>query len=104
MPLAVQYGMSLNDFWHGDMRLLEVYQKAYLRDKSYTAWTSGQYNYVAFSITMANAFAKKGQKKEEYPKWTDPIEKIEKPDPRKLKMEYEYRKQQAEQQAWLFNR
>ena len=104
MPLAVQYGMSLNDFWHGDMRLLEVYQKAYLRNKTYTAWMNGQYDYAAFAVVMSNAFAKKGQSKEEYPKYDDPIEKYKKPKSRNFDSEYEFRKQQAEQQAWLFNR
>lgn len=96
--------MPLDEFWHGDMRLLEVYRKAYTRDKCYTAWLNGKFDYAAFSVTMANAFAKKGQSKAEYPKWQDPIEKEEKPKPRNFNAEYEFRKQQAEQQAWLFNR
>ena len=69
--------MSLDDFWHGDMRLLNVYQKAYLRDRDYSAWANGQYANIAFSVVMANAFSKKGQSKAEYPKYSDPIDKIE---------------------------
>lgn len=76
MPLAIQYGMPLDEFWHGDMRLLEVYQKAYMRDVSYKCWLQGQYNFMAFGITMANSFAKKGAKPKEYPEWKDPFEGI----------------------------
>ena len=96
--------MPLDEFWHGDMRLLSVYQKAYMRNKTYSAWVNGQYDYAAFSVAMANAFAKKGQSKVEYPKYDDPVEKYEKPKRKNFNAEYEFRKQQAEQQAWLFNR
>ena len=73
LPLAIQYGMSEYQFWHGDMRLLEVYQKAYYRDRSYNAWLQGQYNQVAYGVVMSNAFAKKGSKQAEYPQWKDPF-------------------------------
>lgn len=96
--------MSLDDFWHGDMRLLNVYQKAYLRDRDYSAWANGQYANIAFSVVMANAFSKKGQSKAEYPKYSDPIDKIEKKKrSANFDKEYEFRKQQAEQQMWLVN-
>ena len=49
--------MSEYQFWHGDMRLLEVYQKAYYRNTSYSAWLQGQYNQVAYGVVMSNAFA-----------------------------------------------
>ena len=103
LPLARQYGMTLDEFWHGDMRLLEVAQKAYYRDKSYTAWVQGQYNSIGFGIVLSNAFAKKGSKKAEYPKWNDPFEKDKKLEIKKENVEYEFRKSQAEQNAWLSN-
>ena len=96
--------MPLNEFWHGDMRLLEVYQKAYYRNVSYTAWVQGQYNHIAHSVTMANSFAKKGQQKVDYPEWKDPMQKLQKPKITKDNLEEQFRKQQAEQNAWLFNR
>lgn len=96
--------MTYDEFWHGDMRLLKVYQIAYYRDKSYNAWLQGQYNHVAYSVVMSNAFAKKGQKPAEYPQWKDPFEKFNKPKITKDNLEYEFRKQQAEQQSWLFNK
>ena len=96
--------MTEDQFWHGDMRLLEVYQKAYYRNNTYNAWLQGQYNYIAHSISLSNAFAKKGTKQAEYPQWKDPFEKSNKPKITKDNLEYEFRKQQAEQQAWLFNK
>jgi hypothetical protein len=86
------------------MRLLEVAQKAYYRDRSYNAWLQGQYNQVAYGVVMSNAFAKKGSKQAEYPQWKDPFEKFNKPKITKDNLEYEFRKQQSMQQAWLFNR
>ena len=96
--------MPSNEFWHGDMRLLSVYQKAYIRNVSYTAWSQGQFNQAAFGVVMSNAFAKKGQKQAEYPSWKDPFDKFEKPKITTENLEEEFRKQQAEQSAWLFHR
>lgn len=95
--------MTLDEFWHGDMRLLEVAQKAYYRDRSYNAWLQGQFNSVGFSVVLSNAFAKKGAKKAEYPEWKDPFDKLSKPKIKKENVEYEFRKAQAEQNAWLGN-
>ena len=101
--MALQYGMSTEEFWHGDMRLLEAYQKAYMRNVSFTAWQQGQYTNVAFSVVMSNAFAKKGTKKAEYPIWKDPFERIAKREITKENIEEEFRIQQAQQNAWLMN-
>ena len=98
--------MTEYQFWHGDMRLLQAYQKAYLTNISYTSWQQGYYNNVAYSIVMSNAFAKKGSKPKEYPKWDNPVEKMFKKAKRKkiIDVESEFRKQQIKQNAWLFNR
>lgn len=93
--------MSLDEFWHGDMRLLDIYQKAYFRNVSYSAWAQGQYTFVAFSTAMANAFAKKGTPPKQYPAWVDPIEKLQKPKITKDNIEQEFRKSQAQQNGWL---
>lgn len=95
--------MSTEEFWHGDMRLLEARQKAYLRDVSFRAWKQGQYTEIAISVVMANAFAKKGAKKETYPVWEDPIVSVKKKAITKEDVEEEFRIQQAQQNAWLKN-
>ena len=86
------------------MRLLQVAEKAYYRDRSYAAWKNGQYTYAAFNTVMSNAFAKKGTKQIEYPQWEDPYEETCKPKITKENIEDEFRKQQIMQQDWLFKR
>lgn len=95
--------MSTEEFWHGDMRLLEAYQKAYMRNVSFTAWQQGQYTNIAFSVVMSNAFAKKGTNKAEYPQWKDPFDSLQKKVITSENIEEEFRIQQAEQNAWLKN-
>ena len=96
--------MPVQEFWHGDMRLFGAYQKAYLRDKSFTAWINGQYNFTAKELSLANAFAKKGAKRNEYPKWKDPFEKEVKETITSENIEDKFREQQADLNAWLGNK
>lgn len=96
--------MPLNEFWYGDTRLLKVYQISYYRNKSYEAWLFGQCAFTAFSLAMKNAFAKRGTKPEQYPQWKDPMEKFDKPKFKIENIEDEFRKQQAEQNTWLFHK
>lgn len=96
--------MTTDQFWYGDLRLLQAYQKAYIRNVSYTAWCNGNYANMAHSISLSNAFAKKGAKQAEFPQWVDPFKKINKKKITKENLETEFRKQQIEQNAWLFNR
>ena len=71
--------MTEEQFWHGDLRLLQVYQKSYYRNLYYQAYISGFYNNIAVSVSLGNAFRKKGQKPIAYPeKPIDPFEKTEK--------------------------
>lgn len=65
--MALQYGMCTDEFWHGDKRLFEVYQKAYYRRLYESAWLSGLYVNIAVQNTAGNMFAKKGAKPLEYP-------------------------------------
>ena len=97
--------MTPHQFWHEDMRLLEAYQKAYYTKTSYVAWLNGYYAFVGHSISLGNAFAKKGSKPKEFPKWENPMDKFkEKNKYKNINVEEEFRKQQIEQNAWLFNR
>lgn len=97
--------MNEYQFWHGDMRLLEVYQKAYYRNTSYSAWLIGARVFEANSKISANENRqRKSDKVEQYSEWKDPFEKFNKPKITKDNLEYEFRKQQSMQQAWLFNR
>ncbi len=65
--MALQYGMRTDEFWHGDKRLLNAYQKAHYRRTYETAWINGLYVNIAIQNTAGNMFAKKGAKPLEYP-------------------------------------
>ena len=94
--------MPLDEFWHGDMRLLDCYQKAYYRDRSYTAWINGAKSFEAHSKTIYNGFGRsKGAKAEQYEEWKDPFQKEKKNEICTDNVEIEYRRLQAEQQNWL---
>ena len=98
--------MTLEDFWYGDMRILDCYEKAYYRDKSFTAWQNGALVFEGLNKAIYNGFGrqKKSDKAEEWSPWTDPCAQIEKPRITKENAEQEYRKQQADQMGWLFHR
>ena len=93
--------MPLNMFWHGEMELLQAYQKAYYSNASYTAWMQGYYNFVAHSISLGNAFAKKGAKPVEYPKYKDPMDKLNAPIEKPRDVEDAFREQQCAFSDWL---
>lgn len=99
--------MTEYQFWHGDMRLLESYRKAYIRNIHYISWCNGMYNRIAYEIGARNALAsKKGDRNDKWIPFDDPIEKInksEKPKLTKENLEEEFRKEQIRQQEWLFN-
>jgi hypothetical protein len=94
--------MPLEEFWHGDLRLLKAYQAAYVRDKSYTAWINGVYAFEANSKVSANANrTKKSDPVLKYDDWKDPIKSEEVITQENV--EQEFRNLQAEQNAWLHN-
>ena len=88
------------------MRLLEVYERAYYRDRSYTAWLNGAMCFEAQSKAISNGNrSKKSDPVLEYSDWTDPWEKLR---PKKQvtaeQLETKFREQQIAQQNWLFGR
>ena len=97
--------MPLDDFWHGDMRLLGAYEKAYYRRVSFNAWENGKYVWEAITKAIYNGFDRgKTDKAEIYSQWVDPIKKAQKTIITKDNLEEEFRKEQAELNAWLFHR
>lgn len=94
--------MSLDEFWHGDMRLFEISQKGYFKDVSFRAWVNGQYHLTALNLALKGAF--KGlEENDKYPEWEDLSEKLYKPQTKVENIEEEFRKQQCEQTNWLSN-
>lgn len=97
--------MPLDEFWHGDTRLLQCYQTAYYRQMSYNSWMQGKFNHDAYAIVLHNAFEKESSKHIQYPEWKDPIETAEKQKAKQERtaesVEIEFRQQQIEANAWL---
>lgn len=92
--------MPLAEFWYGDTRLLEVYQKAYMRDKSYTAWLNGAYIFEASSKAVSNGNrAKRSDPVQQYAQWKDPLENIKKLHVKEEKYEIV----QHKQEMWFYN-
>ena len=67
LPLALQYGMSMHEFWHEDKQLFKTYRKAYYNRLSEQCWLSGLYVDMALNNLAGNIFKEKGQKPLEYP-------------------------------------
>lgn len=83
------------------MRCLEARQKAYMRDKSYTAWLNGARMFEVNSKVTANANrTKKSDKVEQYDDWKDPFENKKKKITQE-NLESEFRKEQFNQNSWL---
>lgn len=68
--------MSTEEFWHGDKKLYNAYQKSYYIGLHEQSWLNGLYVNVALCNLASNIFAKKGAKALEYPnKPYNPFEK-----------------------------
>lgn len=62
-------GMTYEQYWDASPLLATAYRKAYkLKRKmeNENAWLSGLYMYDAFAVCLANAFSKRGAKKQQY--------------------------------------
>ena len=62
-------GMTYGQFWDESPYLVITYRKAYKLKRQMeneNAWLMGLYVYDAFAVCLANAFSKRGAKKQEY--------------------------------------
>lgn len=69
LPLAIEYGMSIDEFWNGDIELFYAYQKAYINKLHKQSHIQGLYISLALNITYSNMFKKNSQQSTEYPKY-----------------------------------
>ena len=91
--------MTPEQFWYDDIRLIRSYEIQYYRDITYRAWVQGNYQMIANEKGARNAMATK--KKDIDRTWVDyidPIEKLDKPKPKK-----QDREEQRNQESWVFN-
>ena len=62
-------GMTYEQFWDAPPFLATTYKKAYRLKREVdneNAWLSGLYMYDAFAVCLANAFSKRGAKRQDY--------------------------------------
>ena len=91
------YGMTYDDYWHGDPMMASAYREAYImkqKKENEMMWINGMYTLNAFSVVMANAFREKGKPAVEY--LSKPIELFPKTKQEKEQEAEEERKKIAD--------
>ena len=66
----MMWGMTYDEFWHGDPYLATYYRKAYRKkaeEHNHHAWLQGLYVYYAIRSVASEAFSKRGASHEKYP-------------------------------------
>ena len=93
LPKALSIGISYDDFWNMNPRIINVHLAGYkekinrdLEYDNYIAYISGIYVRDALASTVGNMFSKKSSKPIEYPKEPYPVtkEQIKDRDEREL--------------------
>lgn len=77
LPIALQCGMTAEEFWYGEPRLFCSYIKkrdAELDEMNYQAWLFGLYVYKAVGVVLGNAFSNKSSIKDTY--FEKPLEQL----------------------------
>lgn len=75
-PTFLSYGMTYDQYWHGDPWMVVDYAKAYkirMEERNWEMWMQGLYIYDAFSVVLSNAFAAKGSTPKKYLLKPEPI-------------------------------
>lgn len=97
--------MPVDEFWHGDIRLLKAYKIAYERSIHYSSWLNGARMFEAVSKAIYNGFGRKqGQSAEQYSDFKDPCPpKEEKPIITEDNIDEIHLQQQLEGQMFLMH-
>ena len=94
-PLYLHYGMTWDQYWHGDPWMVVAYAEAHdlwRRQRNEEMWMQGLYVHNAFAVVLSNAFAQKGSIPKKYvekpidffPKTEEEIEAEEERELRKM--------------------
>ena len=62
-PYYIQYGMTYDQYWHGDPWALRAYKQAYLmkrKSENFLGWLNGIYTQRALAVVIHNAFSRSG--------------------------------------------
>lgn len=77
LPYALKCGMTADEFWYGEPRLLSSYIKKYeqeLDEINYESWLIGLYVYKAISTALGDAFSSKNNINNKY--FDKPLEEL----------------------------
>ena len=80
-PIYMLYGMTYDEFWHGDPWMAKAYKEKHLlerKQKNEEMWVNGMYQLSALSVALNNAFNKSKIKYVEKPFDIFPKTEIEK--------------------------
>lgn len=91
--------MSEKEFWYGDPKLYQAYQKQYFERLSYESYIQGLYNYIGVSTALSNFARKKGEKAQSY--LDKPINLYGEPKKTKQQAYLEYEKGRQYQMEWV---
>lgn len=101
-PIFLSYGMTWEQYWHGNPWLVVDFVKAYkirMEERNWEMWMQGLYIYNAFSVVLTNAFAPKGAVPKKYLENPAPIfPKTE--EEKEAEEERELRKMVKQLNAW----
>ena len=64
---ALEYGMSIDEFWNSDIEYYYCYENAYFSKIHNLAHTQGLYNFEALTLVAGNIFAKNKGEIKQYP-------------------------------------
>ena len=92
--------MSVEQFWHEDPKLFEVYEKAYYRNLSYTAWLNGKYIFMSVQLGVSNCLVDKESKMQDYIDYKDPFPQKE-DKVTKDNVEEKHRNLMVQEAEWL---
>lgn len=102
MPSAMQYGMTARQFWYGDLRLMEVYHKSYMRNSTYQAWLNGMYQRLAVEIGAKNALSSSAENRiDEWVEYVDPIKTKTAKEISEEEFEKKFRETQMRESNWV---
>lgn len=106
MPVALQYGMTPEQFWYDDPKLIKAYKKAYQSKIYMESWLYGSYTYLALKDFGDTDLRFKGTPD---PRWRYPDKPknfFEKPKEKVTKenVEEKFRELMADTSNWLRDR
>ena len=77
LPIALQCGMTVNEFWYGEPRVFSSYIRKHeleLDEMNYNSWLIGLYVHKAIGVVLGNAFSNKSSIKDTY--FEKPLEQL----------------------------